>query len=237
MSVPAASDLLRNRLRRAAALVVLVMGFGSAPAQDKPAAGQLNIEDLKVRAEAGDKTATRQLGDAYYAGRGGVEQNFSEAMRWYTKLAQQGDVRAQTTLGLMYSRGYGVAKDPQAAQRWWSFAAAANDAGAQYNLGTVYASGDGVAQDHARAAQWYLKAAGRNHVQALFNLGMLYYEGKGVPRNPVQSYYWLKLAALHGDDLAPDMLAKVGAGLTADQLKDAETQAAEMFKKAQKALK
>ena len=238
MSVSAASNIFGNHLRRSVALVVLVAGcLGLAVAQDKPAEGNLNVEDLKVRAEAGDRTATRQLGDAYYAGRGGVEQNFGEAMRWYTKLAQQGDVRAQTTLGLMYSRGYGVAKDPQAALRWWSFAAAANDAGAQYNLGTVYANGDGVAQDHARAAQWYLKASGRNHVQAMFNLGMLYYEGKGVPKDPVRSYYWIKLAELHGDDLAPDMLKKVGAGMAPGQVKDATTQAEEMFKKAQKLLR
>ena len=133
----------------------------------------MSFEDLRIRAEAGDKTATRQLAEAYYLGREGVEQNFAEAARWYLKLAQQGDVRAQTTIDLMYSRGYGGEKDPQAAHRWWSFAAAANDPGAQYNLGLSYAKGDGVAQDYAQAVQWYSKAAQRTHVQAQFNLGML----------------------------------------------------------------
>ena len=61
--------------------------------------------------------ATRQLADAYYAGRGGVEQSFPEAARWYEKLAKQGDVRAQATIGLMYLRGYGVPQDIQAALR------------------------------------------------------------------------------------------------------------------------
>lgn len=238
MSVSVASNALIHHLRRSAALLLLVVGcLGLAVAQDKPPEGKLNVEDLKVRAEAGDKTATRQLADAYYTGRGGVEQNFSEAARWYVKLGQQGDLRAQTTLGLMYSRGYGVAKDLQAAHRWWSFAAAANDQGAQYNLGLAYADGEGVAQDYERAAQWYLKAAVRNHVQAQLNLGTLYYEGKGVPKDLVRAYYWFKLAALHGDDLAPDRLEKVGAEMTPNQVKDAETQATEMFKKTQKALK
>src|SRR5262245_6551739 len=120
--------------------------FGIAIAQNAA------LDDLKSRAEAGDKGATRQVAEAYYLGNQGAEQNFAEAARWYLKLAQQGDVRAQTALGLMYDRGDGVAKDPAAAHRWWSFAAAANDPGAQYNLGLAYARGDGVAQDFAQAA-------------------------------------------------------------------------------------
>ena len=201
------------------------------------AQGKLSFEDLRIRAEAGDETATRQLAEAYYLGREGVEQNFGEAARWYLKLAQQGDVRAQTTIGLMYSRGYGVKKDPQAAHRWWSFAAAANDAGAQYNLGLAYANGDGVAQDYSQAAQWYSQAAQRTHVQAQFNLGMLYYEGKGVAHDPARAYCWVKVAALQGDDLAQGMLKKIGAGMSAEQISQGEAQADEWMRKARKALK
>jgi TPR repeat protein len=223
---------IRQGIITATAGVLLAAGIQIAGAQ-----GNVTIEDLKIRAEAGDRTATRQLAEAYYLGREGVEQNFSEAARWYYKLAQQGDVRAQTTLGLMYSRGYGVKKDPQAAQRWWSFAAAANDPGAQYNLGLAYANGDGVPQDYAQAARWYDLAAKRTHVQAQHNLGMLYYEGKGVAKDPVRAYFWVKVAALQGDDLAPESLKKVRAGMTADQIRQAEEQAEEWMKKAKKLLK
>ena len=198
---------------------------------------QISIDGLKLRAEAGDRTATRQLAEAYYLGRDGAEQNFGEAARWYLKLAQQGDVRAQTTLGLMYARGYGVAKDPAAAHRWWSFAAAANDPGAQFNLGLSYATGDGVAQDFERAAQWYDKAAQRTHVQAQYNLGMLYFEGKGVARDPQRAYFWVKVAALHGDDLAQDALERFATGMSADQIRQAESQADEWMKLKKKLLK
>ena len=201
------------------------------------ASAQISIDGLKLRAEAGDRTATRQLAEAYYLGREGAEQNFGEAARWYLKLAQQGDVRAQTTLGLMYARGYGVAKDPVAAHRWWSFAAAANDPGAQFNLGLSYATGDGVAQDFERAAQWYDKAAQRTHVQAQYNLGMLYFEGKGVARDPQRAYFWVKVAALHGDDLAQDALERFATGMSADQIRQAESQADEWMKLKKKLLK
>ncbi len=219
-----------------ACLLLVLSCAGFALAQDKPAQGKVNVEDLKIRSEAGDRTATRQLAEMYYLGRDGVEQNFSEAARWYLKLAKQGDVRAQTTIGLMYSRGYGVNKDPAAAHRWWNFAAAQNDPGAQYNLGLSYAQGDGVAQDYERAVQWYGKAAQRGHVQAQHNLGMLYHEGKGVERDPLRAYYWLKVAALQGDDVSQDALMLVGKGMSADQIRQAEVQADEWLKKYKKIL-
>ena len=217
------------------ALALLAAGWLSlAPAQDT---GKVNIEDLKIRSGAGDRSATRQLAEMYYVGRDGIEQNFSEAARWYLQLAKQGDIRAQTTIGLMYSRGYGVNKDAAAAHRWWNFAAAQNDPGAQYNLGLSYAQGDGVAQDYERAVQWYSKAASRGHVQAQHNLGTLYHEGKGVEHDPVRAYFWVRVAASQGDDVAQESLKVVGKDMSAGQIQQAEDQADEWMRKNKKTLK
>jgi hypothetical protein len=216
---------------RTAACALLAAYIGVAVAQN------VTLDDLKIRAEAGDKSATRQLAEAYYLGREGAEQNFSEAARWYVKLAQQGDRRAQTTLGLMYIRGYGVKKDPAEAFRWWSFAAAGNDPGAQYNLGTLYRTGSGVQQDFTQAAKWFRQAAQRGHVQAQHDLGMLYYEGNGVEKDSRWAYYWVKVAALQGDDKAEESLKKVSAGMSADQIREADRQATEWMAKAKKLLK
>ena len=208
---------------------LFVSCLGVAIAQER-----VDVDDLKVRSQAGDRSATRQLAEMYYAGRGGVEQNFAEAARWYERLAKQGDARAQTSLGLMYARGYGVEKNLQNAHRWWSFAAAQNDPGAQYNLGLSYSRGEGVAQDYGRAADWYGKAAIRGHVQAQHNLGLLYYEGKGVERDPVRAYYWLKVAALQGDDVSQETLKIAGKGMSEEQIRQAESQADEWMRKYKK---
>ncbi len=226
------ASAIKRAALAAVACALLAVSIPHAAAQG--AQGKLNIDDLKIRSDAGDRTATRQLADAYYVGRDGVEQNFSEAARWYEKLAKQGDIRAQTTMGLMYSRGYGVKKDSQAAHRWWNFAAAQNDPGAQYNLGLSFANGDGVAQDYERAVQWYSKAAQRGHIQAQHNLGMLYHEGKGVERDPLQAYFWLKVAALQGDDVSQESLKAVGKSMTTDQIRQSESQADEWMKKNKK---
>jgi len=195
---------------------------------------QGDIEALKARADAGDRKAGRELAEMYYVGRGGVEQDFSEAARWYEKLAKQGDPRAQTSLGLMYARGYGVAKNMDAARRWWSFAASQNDPGAQYNLGVIYSQGDSVPQDYVQAAQWLDRAAQRGHVQAQHNLALLYHEGKGVARDPARSYFWMKVAALQGDDVSQEALKLVGKDLNGREIQRAETEADEWMKRYKK---
>lgn len=215
--------------RSAAALFLALLTLGALSAETT-----ITIDDLTQRAQAGDRTAMRSLAEAYYAGRHGAEQNFTKAADWYQRLAKQGDVRAQTSLGLMYARGYGVPKDMAQAHRWWNFAAVQNDPGAQYNLGLTYVQGEGVDIDYERAARWFREAALRGHVQAQYNLGLLFHEGKGVKRDPQQAYYWVRVAALQGDDHALKNLSKLTDGLTKSQKKDAEEQAEAWMEKVRK---
>ena len=186
---------------------------------------RLSVEDLTVRANAGDRSAMRTLADTYYVGRDSIEQDYTKAAEWYRRLAKLGDRNAQTSLGLMYARGYGVEKNMTEAHRWWNFAAVQNDPGAQYNLGLTYVQGEGVAVDPARAARWFREAARRGHVQAQYNLGLLLHEGRGVERNPQEAYYWVRVAALQGDERARQSMAKLGADLPDAQKQDAEAQA------------
>lgn len=214
------------------ACVLLIFACASgATAQDK-----ISVEDLKVRSDAGDRSAMRQLAELYYLGRGGVQQDFGEAARWYERLAKQGDAHAQASLGLMYARGYGVPKNLETARRWWSFAAAQNDPGAQYNLGVIYATGEGIPQDYKQAAHWLDRAAQRGHVQAQQNLGVLYREGKGVERDLQLGYFWMKVAALQGDEVAQASLTAAARDLSADQVREADSRAGEWMKPNRKAL-
>jgi len=208
--------------------------FAAATCGTVLAQQNVTLDDLTQRAEAGDRTAMRTLAETYYAGRNGAEQDFAKAAEWFRRLARQGDVRAQTSLGLMYARGYGVPKDLAQAHRWWNFAAVQNDPGAQYNLGLTYVQGEGVEIDHERAARWFREAARRGHVQAQYNLGLLLHEGKGVKRDPQQAYYWVKVAALQGDELAQQNLARMAAGLSDRQKDEAGEQAEAWMEKVRK---
>ncbi len=188
---------------------------------------KITIEDLTQRAAVGDRTAMHALAKSYYPGSNGADQDFARAADWYLRLAKTGDARAQTSLGLMYARGYGVTRNLAEAHRWWNFAAIQNDPGAQYNLGLTYSRGEGVAVDYERAARWFREASRRGHAQAQHNLGMMYHEGKGVPKDVLQAYYWVRVAALQGDEVAADAVPKLRRDMTASQIADAESQAAE----------
>jgi len=203
-------------LALAAAMICAL--FAVSPYDATAAQDKLNIDELRVRAANGDQTAARKLAQAYYLGHDGVAQNFSEAAHWYLMLAKQGDAPAQTSIGLMYARGYGVKMDPEAARKWWTLAAVQNEPGAQFNLGLIYSNGNGVAQDYAQAFRWFHEAAMRGHVQAQHNLGMLYHEGKGTRRDPVNAYYWIAIAARQGDDMARKSLQTMTAGITRAQV-------------------
>jgi len=77
------------------------------------------------------------LGNMYNEGKG-VKQDFTEAVLWFRKAAEQGDVKAQHNLGTMYNEGKGAKQDFTDAVLWFCKAAEQGDVKAQHNLGTMY---------------------------------------------------------------------------------------------------
>ena len=70
------------------------------------------------------------MGVAYDYGRG-VQQDYSEAAKWFKKAAEQGDATAQFNLGLAYEQGKGVAQDNRLAVKWYEKAAEQGDVDAK----------------------------------------------------------------------------------------------------------
>ncbi len=60
----------------------------------------------------------------------GLAQNYSDAVNWYLRSAEQGQAKAQNSLGRMYAGGVGVEQDDQLAHLWFSLAAAQGEASA-----------------------------------------------------------------------------------------------------------
>ena len=59
--------------------------------------------ELVKKAEVGDATAQHDLGTCYYYGKG-VAKDYIEAVKWYTKSAEQGDERAKKELEKLKSK-------------------------------------------------------------------------------------------------------------------------------------
>ncbi|HKT76508.1 MAG TPA: tetratricopeptide repeat protein [Sphingobium sp.] len=133
--------------------------------------------------------------------------DYGNAMRLYRSLADQGDPRAQNSLGRMYLRGQGAGKDYGEAMKWFRRAAALGIADAQYNLGEIFLREYGVEQDLVEAARWYTRAAEQGHIAAQFTLAVLYTIGRGVSKNPQKAAYWFDRAATQGN---PDAQVELG---------------------------
>ncbi len=73
----------------------------------------LDVEFLKAGAVAGKVRAQTKLADFYLAG-----GDFTNAVTWYRKAAEQGDVAAQLTLASCLITGRGAGKDAIEAARW-----------------------------------------------------------------------------------------------------------------------
>lgn len=125
--------------------------------------------------------------------------NYSEAVKWFMKSADQGYAEAQNMLGRMSEMGgRGVPKDYSEAMRWYRMAAEQGFATAQKNLGSMYENGKGVSQDYAEAMKWYRKAADQGDDWAQYYMGVYYEHGYGVPQDIAEAKRWYQKAAAQG---------------------------------------
>ncbi|MDA9967443.1 sel1 repeat family protein [bacterium] len=85
--------------------------------------------------------------------------DYETARDLWSPLADQGDGRAQTNLGLMYEHGKGVPKNHKEAIKWYTLAAEQGYSRAQESLGVMYEYGKGVPKNNEKAIKWYLLAA------------------------------------------------------------------------------
>ena len=64
-----------------------------------------------------------------------VPQDYVEAVKWFSRAAEQGHVNAQFNLGVAYAEGRGVPQDEVEAVKWFLSAAVHGHARAQARLG------------------------------------------------------------------------------------------------------
>ena len=126
-----------------------------------------------------------EMGDKDYE-----KEDYTEAIRWYRKAAEQGYAQAQNRVGEMYEMGEGIAQDKVEAVKWYQKASEQGYAQAQNKLGNTYYWGIGVTKDYAEAVKWYQKAAEQENLMAQGNLGWMYENGYGVSKNYTEAVKW-----------------------------------------------
>lgn len=147
------------------------------------------------------------LGVCYEYGLG-VEENETEAFKYYTLAANDNYTAAKYRLGLCYRYGRGTTENLTDAYRWLSDAAQNGNYNAQYETAMMLLNGEGVSMDQQQAIQMLTKIAEEDHDYAQFELGNCYLTGKGVAEDEVQAMYWYQKAADNGNEQAQKLTGK-----------------------------
>jgi len=155
------------------------------------------IQALLVEAK-NNPASMNGLGYCYQYGIG-VEKNINEAVAWYRKAADAGNVDAMLNIGSRYMNGIDVRKDMREALAWYRKAADAGNVDAIVNLGVCYHEGTGVKQNIDKAIKYYQKANELGNSDAMLNLGICHLNGTGVEKNIKTALRYILLAIKSGN--------------------------------------
>ena len=82
------------------------------------------------------------------------KEDYKTAFKEWRPLAEKGDAKSQTNLGILYYNGRGVLKDYKKALAWLKKAAEQGEAEAQYILGEIYIEGKVAVKSFKNAKYW-----------------------------------------------------------------------------------
>ena len=169
------------------------------------ASGAKRVMLLQKAADAGSLDAMHDLSDCYWDGEG-VDKNMPLAIKWATKAADAGHVRAQAGLGGIYFQGMeGLDQNYALSEKYLLMAADKDQTEAQASLSCLYV----VMEEYDKAIVWARKAAQMNQPLAEYMLGRIYDEGLGVEVDHVEGLKWFEKAANHGDADAQNMVGNI----------------------------
>ena len=156
---------------------------------------------LQAAADQGDALSQYNFGVCLHSG-SGVEQNLTEAARYFKMAADQGLVEGIYNYGVCLYDSNGVSETGENAPHYFKLAADMGYTPAQVAYSRCLVKGEGVPLNLAEAAH-YLKAAadsGNHEAQRHYGTYLLY--GKGVPMNPGEAVRYLKMASDGGQTVA-----------------------------------
>ena len=143
-------------------------------------------QSIDSQAERGDPRAQHNLASQLEQ-----QKKYDEAVKWYTRAAEQGFGPSQLNLAQMYERGIGVTKNPAEAAKWYRKSAERGDGEALYQLALLQVG----AANYAEAARHFRRGVEHDDYRAMLGLGELYEQGKGVKRDAAQAVQLYERAA------------------------------------------
>ena len=123
------------------------------------------------------------------------EEDYNNAIEWFTKAADMGCGFAMHNLGVMYYNGMGVTRNETIFLEWLEKAANLGYGFSMRNLAAYFYS----VGDTANAVRWYKKAADVGDAAAMYKMGYFYYSGYGIEKNDAQAQLLFEKSANAGN--------------------------------------
>ena len=125
------------------------------------------------------------------------KENYADALKYYKKALEAGNIKAMAWIAYLYENGYGVPKNTDKAMELYKKAASLGNPMAMCEIGQMYNYGIGVQENKAEAFKWHMKAAKLDHVKSINLIVNMYDNGEGIAKNEKEAAAWkLKAAKL-----------------------------------------
>lgn len=210
------------------------IGILGSPAISIQASGQEDLDRKDIvfenvrlpwdKTNTSPNTTSENEAEEYYqkAEKAKKDREFNDAIKWYTKSANLGNVKSMSTLGYIYLDGIkdgGISRDDEKSIYWYKEASKHGDGDAMCWVGMYYKRGWGVPIDMREAAIWFSKASEAGNSTGKYNLAAAYYKGEGVPQNRPLALNLYEESAMSGDThgmMSAAYMYKHGDGVPAD---------------------
>lgn len=157
---------------------------------------EVRLQECKTIANQGNAEAAVIVGDYYSRS---FRKDTREAVGWYSKAADLGNLKALRKVFDAYYYGRDVPKNLAKADE---YLAKASESGADW--AQLIVAGRMVKTDPAKALELYQSLARRDNCHAQTRLALAYFNGDIADRNLTQAYFWLLLAGTGGFDRRSD---------------------------------
>lgn len=180
------------------------------------------LECYKKAAKKGSPDAMSLVGDIYYIGEDGIEQNYVKAFKWYSRAARRGYNMARIKCALMLYRGRGVNKDLSYAFKefdkisWTQekfFGPFRFNSVARYYAAQMSENGEGCTKNPIETLERYKIAGGLERIQpyesarripkAIYKVADSYFLGEGIKQNFSKALKFYEKTFSRGDGRTP----------------------------------
>lgn len=168
---------------------------------------------LESASEQGEALGQYNLSRMYTDGEGTIVDH-DKAFYWMEQASEstlEPPVSlANLAMGVMYSQGVGVKKDPVRACEYFERSSRAGSEEASRFAANCYLSGEGLGENTSKAIEYLELSSEQGSSVAPLSLALLYLRGDKISKNRQEARDWLQVAAERDNQQAKELIVSLG---------------------------